>query len=342
MQTIHELFLHLVNTSSRFSKEIRLVDSLVRIHSSSMAYVEELEKTFQCTTLNKEIVAASCDNSCVVENSENCPQWQDLLPADPIRIQEDPYVGDCRIYKVSDGFILIQTQGWIVCRSTNGQIIFLLNGSLETEDKNRWPNTTGLACILFSEVLAYSNKWLVHAAGIGYNGYCHLFTGQSGAGKTTRALAHTEGGRSFFGDDMVVIGKGNNDQWYVWPYWRPLHITGHTHELLPTLKSCDGPLNSRDKTTVDITHLFDITPPPVTPLKSIWFLTPDEETRPHALDHRKAFALLSRTFMHGFWPETTQSNLEALLDIVFQVPVFILSRSTPLPQMIDELYEEIS
>jgi hypothetical protein len=339
MQTINELFLYLLSTSARFSKTIALLDRRVELQCSSQVFLEHLENTYARTTLiTKQIPPQTDEDVCIIDSCTHCTQWRDLLPAQPVRALDDPYVGHCKIYKVSDGLVLHQSDGWIVFRSAQGQLVFLLDGPLETNTPDQWPNLTGLISILFSEILARSNKWLVHAAGIGHNGYCHLFTGKSGSGKTTRSLAHVTNGYSFFGDDMVVLGKGESGRWEVWPYWRPLHITRHTCELLPMVTIVDPPSCHTNKRSVEINDLIATASPPSTPLESIWILTTNDGAAPRRLDHQESFALLSQTFMHGFWPETTQANLEALLDIVFQVPVFLMTRSTPLSQMVDELY----
>ena len=339
MHTINDLYFCLLNTSARFSKTIALLDRCVLLQCSSGAFLEHLENTYTRTTLiTKQILPQNTADICIIDSCIHCSQWRNLLPAQPFRVLEDPYVGHCKIYQVPDGLVLHQSDGWIVFRSVQEQLVFLLDGPLETEIRDQWPNPTGLISILFSEILARSNKWLVHAAGIGHNGCCHLFTGRSGAGKTTRSLAHVTNGYSFFGDDMVVLGKGESGRWEVWPFWRPLNITRHTCELLSMVTVIDPPSRQTSKRSIEINDLVTITPPPSTPLESIWILTTNDGVSPRRLGHQESFALLSHTFIHGFWPETTQANLEALLDIVFQVPVFEMTRSTPLTQMVDELY----
>jgi len=338
MHTIDDLCIHLLNTSARFSKTIALLDRRVRLHCSSWTFLERLEKTYSRTMLIKELVAAPGDDICVIDTCAHCLQWRDLLPTEPVRVLEDRFVGRCEIYQVPDGLVLYQTDGWVVFRSIHGPIVFLHEDRLEKNDQNQWANSTGLVSVFFSEILARSNKWLVHAAGVGHQGRCHLWTGHSGMGKTTRTLAHVTNGYAFFGDDMVVLGKGDSDRWQVWPYWRPLHVTRHTCELLPMAVGVERPFCRNNKSTVEITDLFAVTPPSVTPISSIWILTTDESTSPQRLSHQQAFAMLSHTFLHGFWPETTQANLEALLDIVIQIPVFTMARSAPLALMVDELY----
>jgi hypothetical protein len=338
MRTINDVFHHLLNTTARFSKSIALIDRNVRLHCSSWAFLEWLQKTYTRTTLIQEQTTTSCDDVCLIDSCMHCGEWRDLLPAKPLRVLEDPFVGHCKIYQVPDGLVLYQADGWVVCRSTQGSIVFLHEGQLETGDLNQWPNPTGLISILFSEILARSGKWLVHAAGVGHQGRCHVWTGHSGTGKTTRTLAHVTHGYTFFGDDMVVLGKGDTGQWQVWPFWRPLHVTRHTCELLPVLAGVTHSFSENNKSSVEITDLFVVSPPSTTPLESIWILSTDDNTAPRRLDSQEAFAMLSQTFMHGFWPETTQANLEALLDIVFQIPVFIMTRSAPLTLRVDELY----
>ncbi len=338
MRTIDDLFHHLLNTSARFSKSIALLDRRVRLYCSSRTFLDWLQETYTRTTLLKGQIDAADDDVCIIDSCLSCSGWRDLLPAEPLRVVQDPFVGYCEIYQVPDGLVLYQTEGWVVCRSTQGPIIFLHEGQLETADLNHWPNPTGLISILFSEILARSGKWLVHAAGVGHRGKCHVWTGHSGTGKTTRALAHVTEGFSFFGDDMLVLGKGDGGHWQVWPFWRPLHVTRHTCELLPFLSEVEHSFSRKNKSSVEITDLLEVTPPSAAPLESIWILATDESTATRRLDPTEAFGMLSQTFMHGFWPETTRANLEALLDIVFQIPVFIMTRSTPLSQRVDEMY----
>jgi hypothetical protein len=339
MQTINDLFLYLFETSARFSKTVDLLDRSVQLQCSSLAFLEQLINNYTRTTLiTRQIPPQTGGDICIIDSCTHCNQWRNLLPAQSIRTLDDPYVGHCKIYQVPDGLVLCQSDGWIVFRSAQDQLIFLLDGPLETDTPDQWPNPTGMISILLSELLARSHKWLVHAAGIGHKGCCHLLTGKSGSGKTTRTLAHVTKGFLFFGDDMVVLGKGMTGRWEVWPYWRPLHITRHTCELLPSVAIGDPPSSQSNKRSIEIHHLVTTTLPPNTPLEAIWILTATGGTSPRRLEHQESFALLSHTFMHGFWPETTQANLEALLDIVFQVPVFMVTRSTPLNQMVDELY----
>jgi hypothetical protein len=342
MRTINDLQVFLLNTSSRHAKHIDVLGRQILLRCSSLSFLEHLEKTYEPTTLIKRQHPPFGGDVCVIDSTTHCRKWSAMLPDQPIRTLKDPYVGHCEIYKVHDGLVLQQNNGWVVFRSMEGQLIFLLDGPLETDIPGQFPNLTGLISLFFSEILASSDKWLVHAAGIGKNGCCHLFTGRSGSGKTTRSLAHVTKGYSFFGDDMVVLGKGNNDRWEVWPFWRPLHITRHTCKLLPALPITDLPTRASDKKSLDVKNIVSATPPLNTRLESIWFLTAnDSATPPRRLDHQDAFTLLSQTFMHGFWPETTKANLEALLDIVTQIPVFSMTRSTPLAQMVDELYIDI-
>jgi hypothetical protein len=339
MQTINDLFLYLFTKSARFSKTVDLLDRSVQLQSSSPAFLEHLENTYTRTTLmTKPTPLQTGGDICIIDSCAHCSQWRNLLPAQSLRTLDDPYVGHCKIYKVPDGLILCQSDGWIVFRSVQDQLIFLLDGPLETDAPDQWPNPTGMISILFSELLARSHKWLVHAAGVGHKGRCHLFTGKSGSGKTTRALAHVTKDYSFFGDDMVVLGKGKTGRWEAWPYWRPLHITRHTCELLPSVSIGNPPSSHTNKKNIEIQDLVTSALPSNTPLEAIWILTATDDTSPRRLEHQESFALLSQTFMHGFWPETTQANLEALLDIVCQVPVFMMTRSTPLSQMADELY----
>ena len=340
MQTIHDLCRHLLSTSARYSKTIAILDRRVRLHCSSWVFMERLEKSYARTTLIKEATEAlPGEDICVIDSCLHCGQWRSLMSDQPVRILEDRFVGHCKIYQVADGMVMYQSDGWVACRSNQGQLVFLHEGRLETNDQERWPNPTGLVSILFSEILARSNKWLVHAAAVGYQGRCHLWTGHSGVGKTTRALAHVAHGYAFFGDDMVVLGKGENDRWQVWPYWRPLHVSRHTCELLPMLAAPERPYSHNNKSSVEITDLFAVAPPPVAPLESIWILTTEEVKGPRRLDHQQAFARLSPTFIHGFWPQTTRANLDALLDMVFQIPVFMMARSAPLNMMVDALYD---
>lgn len=339
MDTIDKLFNRLSRGSARHVKHIELLDQRILLHCSNPIFLERLEKTYARTTAVKRTVPDFSDDGCVIDSCHSCPGWADMLPDEPVRIMEDRFVGSCRIYEVPDGLVLRQSKGWIVFRSNTGAMVFLNERPLAEDGRNRWPNPTGLVSILFGEMLARSNKWLVHAGAAGKMNGCHLWTGLSGVGKTTRTLAHIAKGYEFFGDDLVILGKGTEDEkWRVWPYWRPIHITRHTYELLPDLHRIERPFLKNRKSSIEIEELFQVSPPEAAPLIAIWLMTAEEGGGFRKLDFQEAFAALRQNFMHGFWPETAKANLDAVLDIIDQVPVFRLSRTTPLGLLADELY----
>ena len=112
-----------------------------------------------------------------------------------------------------------------------------------------------------------------HAAAVAIQGVAAAIAGDSGAGKTTSAIACARRGMGLYSDELCVLRGGK-----VMPFARTLHIRTGGLQLL-ALDAIDGELMPvRDGVNVRISTLFGwrAIPPPA-PLRAVFLLSGREE-----------------------------------------------------------------
>jgi hypothetical protein len=105
-------------------------------------------------------------------------------------------------------YLEIPGHGRALCDAQSGRVQVSYP---EAAGKGLWLLSHPLFTIPMAELLKRRGLYMVHAAGLGISGKGLLIAGQSGAGKTTLALALLRAGFDFLADDTVFLTGGMND-----------------------------------------------------------------------------------------------------------------------------------
>ena len=121
----------------------------------------------------------------------------------------EPGLGELVYFDESQELYLeIPGHGRMLCDGHTGRVQVSYPGAPE---KGLWFLSHPLFTIPLAELLKRRGLYMVHAAGLGLSGKGLLIAGQSGAGKTTLALALLRAGFDFLADDTVFLTAGVND-----------------------------------------------------------------------------------------------------------------------------------
>lgn len=90
---------------------------------------------------------------------------------------------------------------------------------------------------LFTRVTA-RGIYAIHAGAVERDGRAVLFSGRSGAGKTTLALSLLQRGFRLLSDDLAIVEPSTQR---ILPYRRSLHVRPETRELIPGLRLVQPP-----------------------------------------------------------------------------------------------------
>jgi hypothetical protein len=145
--------------------------------------------------------------------------------------------------------------------------------------------------ILLSKILLSRRGFLLHAASVMRNGQAHIFTGHSGAGKSTVASLSPTG--SVLTDEISLI-RGDEDTWRAFgtPFWGEFHA---------------GDLNQE------------------APVRGIYSLVQAAEDRVERLSTRDALrALLPNILFFSAEPADHRQLLRILTEALAEVPVYRL------------------
>lgn len=195
----------------------------------------------------------------------------------------------------------------------------------EPINKDLTINTLTITHIIISLTLFLSDKILVHAGAISHNGKTILITGNGGAGKSTAVLRHVEAGWTFYGDDLVIIGKKNN-RWFVWPYWRPVKTSKKTCQIIKSLLPYYDGQDNHTKKVLQIEKIFDLDYPESSPIDEIYMISNNDNFELNQLSLTDSFALLSQTFLYYFLPSHGEIMLNHILDICDSINIYSASR----------------
>lgn len=106
---------------------------------------------------------------------------------------------------------------------------------------------------LFARVTA-RGIYAIHAGAVERRGRAVLFSGRSGAGKTTLALSLLERGFRLLSDDLAIVEASTQR---ILPYRRSLHIRPGTPELVPALRRAEQPSAAPGRTWTLTPALLD-------------------------------------------------------------------------------------
>jgi hypothetical protein len=165
-------------------------------------------------------------------------------PAGASRSVLDPGLGELVYFDESQQLYLeIPGHGRALCSALTGQVQVSYPGLTA---KGLWLLSHPLFTIPLAELLKQRGLYMVHAAGLAAAGKGLLVAGQSGAGKTTLALALLRGGFDFLADDTVFLsGAGNELRILAFP--DEVDVTSQTVEFFPELHQLASPPKSLER-----------------------------------------------------------------------------------------------
>jgi hypothetical protein len=120
----------------------------------------------------------------------------EAIPDAPARPTQDP----CRWARVEPGYGFFDGERLICEVAPDGSSIRLCDAEVSTEAQAR-----GYLKSIAPKVLALRGIFVLHAAAVEMEGAVTVFTGQSGAGKTTSARSFARTGARLVSEDLLVI-----------------------------------------------------------------------------------------------------------------------------------------
>jgi hypothetical protein len=131
----------------------------------------------------------------------------------------------------------------------------------QAEAGDSWLLSHPFFTIPLAELLKRMGLYMVHAAGLSVAGKGLLVAGQSGAGKTTLAIALVRAGFGFLADDTVFLSSGERGL-RILAFPDEVDVTPHTLEFFPELQpmSPAPKLNPRLKQAVCVTTTYGVRP----------------------------------------------------------------------------------
>jgi hypothetical protein len=210
-----------------------------------------------------------------------------------------------------------------------GEMVWLIEDEFLATESDRWPNLTDLALAVTAEILRRSGHFLVHAGGVGRESRCLLVAGESGSGKSTLTVRQAMEGWDLYGDDMVIVGRGQAGSWRVYPFSRPIHLTAETARLLGVARPTSRELTVSHKMRCEIGELCKVRQPPTGTIEAVICLRPDWTiTEPRLLSPTEALSRLGSTFLSGFNSRSAEADLDDLLEFLAATPVYEASWRT--------------
>jgi hypothetical protein len=207
---------------------------------------------------------------------------------------------------------------------------------------------------LLCEGLAAAGHCVVHAACLAApvrrDTRSVLIVAKSGTGKSTTALALTNGGWKLMGDDIALVSRfGGNLR--AWGFPRVCHVRRPTLRLLPWLTELAlVPLSTEDAFDLPLEALGDrawpAAPPALEPALLLCLDPPNGEThRLRPLDRAEALMHLAEENVQpieGCADAAAQRAFGAFAELVQRTPAFRLSVGPRVERLADFLTEELS
>lgn len=311
-------------------RDLQLIDTRISFYSSNVELVDftvgELEPLLpQATAENEKIF------TCVVENTQTVrSQFPDIF-ADILKTERkdihSPELGKAGLYLFGSELTIIVDNVGTFCHSGTGHFLILVDSNTLATDEGNKLNIQMLLNLLVSEVLLLSDKFLVHAGCVGSGGECQIWTGESGAGKTTQTLNMVSRGYDFYGDDQIIIGPGEDEQWYAWPFWRVLKVSPDSVKYFSNLPLVDEDFSATDDKKVinNIQQALSTEKPPPARIGAINLIIPHGEKILQELSLDEAFQQVAPGFLHSILPTTVMQKMDKIIDLLSDVPVTAVS-----------------
>jgi hypothetical protein len=154
-------------------------------------------------------------------------------PAGAGRPVLDPGLGELVYFGESQQLYLdLPGHGRALCAVETGRVQVSYPG---LTPKELWLLSHPLFTIPLAELLKRRGLYMVHAAGLALAGDGLLIAGQSGAGKTTLALALLRAGFDFLADDTIFL-SGSGDELRILAFPDEVDVTSQTVEFFPELR----------------------------------------------------------------------------------------------------------
>jgi hypothetical protein len=269
---------------------------------------------------------------CVIDYTDAVPHWQEAF-AGELRSLEDSFVGRMQMLRTEDGYGILLERLGAVARSAAGDLLCLVH-DVEGKRYGRDPcNLDATARILMASCLLRQGYLMVHGGGVARRGRCHLWTGPSGVGKTTRVLDLVAQGWDYCGDDVLILGKVEKEGWHVFPCWRTAKATVETCARFPPLASLATEVRPGNKRTFQVDRVFPTTVPASATVDRIYCLDPEPGHPSRRLDASEAMDRLAPGFLYYLWPDDAERVLASFWDIVSEVPVYAVSRDLGLDEV---------
>jgi len=282
--------------------------------------------------------AAPTARACVVEYMDAAPGWRGLLLGKPLRPVHGGANGPGDVFRAPDGFVVVLARFGAILASSAGELLCLVDDPdgkrLSCACRPGVPpggapcNMDTAALLVTAGCLMRRGRLLVHAGGVARDGRCQLWTGPSGSGKSTRVLELVSSGWDFCGDDLVILGKGQDGVWKVWPCRRMVRVSADTCAHLPALSGLAGRQPAGDKHEFDIADFFPVQVPREAVLERICCLDSQDGSPERRLSPAEAIERLGGCFVYMLWPEDAQQVLDSLCEMAETVPVYAVPRGT--------------
>lgn len=313
---------------SKYKRVFPCVDTSITFLSCREGLIDQFTSLLQCFLPMPETLSKK-DITCVVAQTTDIDDWPESLfkKAKEISEIDDMAAGQATMLSSDCGMTLIMKPTGSIYHSGDGHFLCLTPPPDRDLKEGETQDVLGLATVLLSETLLFTDKLLVHGGAVGNGESSQVWTGDSGAGKTTQILKLVAQGWDFYGEDQIILGKDTDGRWMVWPFWRQINATAETTRLLPTHQnlSKQSP-NSRNKYSFEnIEEVLQVTKPAALPLSSIYKVIPGHNSIHEELDFNKAFQHISSGFMHSLSPNATVKVVDILLDMVSEIPVYLVS-----------------
>jgi hypothetical protein len=267
--------------------------------------------------------------TCIVANTTIMHSWPDEIREKAISVStiNDITIGEATLISTECGMTLVIDGIGSLYYSGDGNFLCLVKPSDTSLKPGEYLNVFALANVLVSETLLLTEKLLIHAGAVGTNGICQVWTGESGAGKTTRVLSQVAKGWDFFGEDQIIVGQSEDNNWRVWPFWRQIKVSSETSKLFPTIQDLSiRPPNYRKKYSFDnIEEVLQVKKPASAILAIIIKLIPGNHGIISQLDFTAAFQHLSGGFLHALLPTSTIKVMDIFLNIIEEIPIYLVS-----------------
>jgi len=267
--------------------------------------------------------------TCVIAPTTVLDNWPEAIKkkAKAVSTVNAMSINETTFFATECGMTLITEGVGSLYHSGDGNFLCLIKPPDRPLKVGETLNVLELATVLVSETLLLTEKLLIHGGAVGTNNKCHVWTGESGSGKTTQILSQVAKGWDFFGEDQIILGRGEDSVWHVWPFWRQIRVSEETSKLFPTHQDLSIRLpNNRKKYSFDnIEEVLQVKKPGPAELTLIVKLVPGNQGIMTQLDFTAAFQHLSEGFLHSLLPNSTARVMDIFLDVIEEIPVFLVS-----------------